>query len=158
MTTMLTPSCRSHAITAWVWPSDIDHMGHVNNAVYLRWVQDAVIAHWREGARADAVDRYLWIAIRHEINYLRPAYLGDVVSVETVARAMRGARATFTTIIRRGELVLCEVESMWCCLDAEHQRPARLPREIAAPFLDDTPYSAWVVAGRPSVAAPAAND
>jgi len=57
--------------------ADIDHMGHVNNAVYLRWVQDAVVHYWEAVAPAEAVARHLWVALKHEISYLRPAFLGD---------------------------------------------------------------------------------
>ena len=65
----------AHAIT--VDPVDIDHMGHVNNAVYLRWVQDAVVRYWEAVAPAEAVAQHLWVALKHEISYRRPAFLED---------------------------------------------------------------------------------
>ncbi len=59
----------AHPIT--VDSRDIDHMGHVNNAVYLRWVQDAVTRYWEAVAPAEAVARHLWVALKHEISYRR---------------------------------------------------------------------------------------
>ena len=111
-------------------PEDIDHMGHVNNAVYLRWVQDAVIAHWRAIATPEALARYLWIALRHEINYRRPAFLGDVLDVITTLTDVRGARAYYDTIVKRGAEVLATVHSCWCSLDATTLKPVRLGSEI----------------------------
>jgi acyl-CoA thioester hydrolase len=116
-------------------PADIDHMGHVNNAVYLKWVQDAVVDYWRSVAPPDAVARHLWVALKHEITYLRPTFLQDVVVAEVIAEKVEGARAMFTTVLRRGEEVLSEIKSSWCCLDAVSLRPARLARDIVGRFI-----------------------
>jgi acyl-CoA thioester hydrolase len=122
-----------HAIA--IEPGDIDHMGHVNNAVYLKWVQDAVIDYWRSVAPADAVAGHLWVALKHEITYFKPTFLQDVVVAEVIAQRVQGARAFFSTVVRRGEDVLSEIQSSWCCLDAVTQRPARLARDVIARFL-----------------------
>jgi acyl-CoA thioester hydrolase len=122
-----------------ILPADIDHMGHVNNSVYLKWVQDAVVDYWRSVAPPDAVARHLWVALKHEITYLRPTFLQDNVVAEVIAEKVEGARAFFTTILRCGEDVLSEIKSSWCCLDAATQRPVRLAREIASRFLSPAP-------------------
>ena len=119
------------AITA----DDIDHMGHVNNSVYLKWVQEAVIRYWESLAPPEAVARHLWVALKHEISYRRPTFVDDTVVADVIAEKVEGARALFTTVIKRGEEVLAEVKSTWCCLDAVSHRPARLARDIAARFL-----------------------
>ena len=124
-----------HALA--VAPDDIDFMGHVNNSVYLKWVQEAVIAYWRRVAPAEAVAQHLWVALKHEITYRRPAFLEDNVVAQVVAEGMHGARAFFHTLIKRGEDVLAEVKSSWCCLDASTQRPARLAREVVRMFVGE---------------------
>ena len=116
-------------------PADIDHMGHVNNAVYLKWVQDAVIDYWRSVAPPDAVAAHLWVALKHEITYRKPTFLQDVVVAEVIAEKVQGARAMFRTVLKRGEDVLSEIQSSWCCLDAVTQRPARLARDVVGRFL-----------------------
>ena len=120
-----------------ILPADIDHMGHVNNSVYLKWVQEAVIRYWESLAPPEAVARHLWVALSHEINYRRPTFLDDIVVADVIAEKVEGAKALFTTVIKRGETVLAEVKSSWCCLDAVSKRPARLARDIAARFLVD---------------------
>jgi acyl-CoA thioester hydrolase len=122
-----------HAIA--IDPADIDHMGHVNNSVYLKWVQEAVVRYWESLAPPDAIARHLWVALKHEISYRRPTFLDDVVVADVIADKVEGAKALFTTVIKRGEDVLAEVKSTWCCLDAQSLRPARLARDIAARFL-----------------------
>ncbi|MFN3388786.1 MAG: acyl-CoA thioesterase [Allosphingosinicella sp.] len=117
--------------------ADIDHMGHVNNSVYLRWVQDAVVRYWESAAPAEAVANHLWVALKHEISYRKPAFLEDVVVADVIAEQVQGARAFFSTVIRRGEEVLAEVKSCWCCLDSASKRPARLARDVAKLFLPD---------------------
>ena len=118
-----------------VLPDDIDFMGHVNNARYLNWVQEAVLAHWRKLAPAEEIASKAWVALKHEITYRKPAFLDDDVIANTVLEQFKGARAFYTTIIRRGEEVLAEVQSSWCCIDAETLKPARIGEHLRAFFL-----------------------
>ena len=118
-------------------PGDIDFMGHVNNARYLSWVQDAVVAHWQKIAPPTAVAAHAWVALKHEITYRKPAFLNDDVVATTVLESFQGARAFYNTLIKRGEEVLAEVKSSWCCLDAKTLRPARIAQEWARHFFRD---------------------
>ena len=125
----------AHLFPIRILPEDIDFMGHVNNSRYLNWVQDAVLEHWRKLAPPDAVAARAWVALKHEISYRRPAFLGDTdVVATTVLESIQGARAFYQTVIKRGEDVLAEVKSSWCCIDAETLRPARISADIAAYF------------------------
>lgn len=114
---------------------DIDFMGHVNNARYLSWVQDAVLAHWNSLAPPDAVARYLWVALKHEITYRKPAFLDDEVIATVILEKVQGARSFYETLIKRGEDVLAEVKSSWCCIDAKTLRPVRIATELIEDFL-----------------------
>lgn len=125
----------THEFAVEVDPADIDFMGHVNNASYLKWVQAAVIHHWERIAPAEAVLAHLWVALRHDITYRKPTFLGDSVTAVVLLEKFVGARAFYDTVIRRGEEVLAEVKSTWCCLDADTHRPARLGRDIVERFL-----------------------
>ena len=125
---------RTHHHAIGILPADIDFMGHVNNARYLNWVQDAVIAHWQKLAPPQAVAAHLWVALKHEITYRKPAFLNDDVIATVVLEKVEGARAFYETLIKRGEDVLAEVKSSWCCIDAETLRPARIAKDIAAHF------------------------
>ena len=127
-------TAHTHAIG--IVPADIDFMGHVNNATYLKWVQDAVVGHWQKLAPAEAVARHLWVALRHEITYRKPAFLDDEVFASVVLEKVHGARAFYRTLIQRGEEVLAEVTSSWCCVDAETLKPSRIAKDIADHFLN----------------------
>lgn len=127
-------SAKPFAFPIKVIPSDIDFMGHVNNARYLNWVQDAVLAHWRKLAPPQAVAERAWVAIKHEITYRRPAFLDDDVIANTVLEKIQGASAFYSTVIERGGEVLAEVKSRWCCIDAATLRPARISEEVARFF------------------------
>ena len=127
-------SAKPFAFPITVVPEDIDFLGHVNNARYLAWVQDAVLAHWRKLAPADEVASKAWVALKHEITYRKPAFLEDDVIARTVLESIKGARAFYSTVIHRGEEVLAEVKSSWCCIDAETLRPARIGEEVSRFF------------------------
>ena len=71
-----------------ILPADIDHMGHVNNSVYLRWVQDAVVRYWESLAPPEAVAKHLWVALKHEISYRRPTFLDDIVVADVIAEKL----------------------------------------------------------------------
>ncbi|WJS97781.1 acyl-CoA thioesterase [Novosphingobium humi] len=131
------PASSPHRFPIKIAPGDIDFMGHVNNAVYLTWVQAAVIDYWRSVAPQDAVAQHLWVALKHEITFLKPTFLGDTVFAEVIAEKAQGARTFFKTMIMRGEVLVTEVQSIWCCLDAATRRPARLAKEVLTRFLPE---------------------
>ena len=124
----------AHTYRIGIEPNDIDFMGHVNNATYLKWVQEAVVSHWEKVAPAEAVAKHLWVALKHEITYRKPAFLDDEVIAQVVLEHVHGARAFYQTLIKRGEEVLAEVKSSWCCLDAATLRPSRLAQDLVARF------------------------
>jgi acyl-CoA thioester hydrolase len=130
----VTPSASRHDHSISVKSSEIDFMGHVNNANYLNWVQEAVIAHWKKFAPPAAVAGHLWVALKHEITYRKPAFLDDEVIATVMLEKVHGARAFYETVIKRGEEVLAEVKSSWCCIDAETLRPARLADDVKRLF------------------------
>lgn len=130
-------SAASHIHPIAITSDDIDFMGHVNNARYLGWVQDAVLSHWRNIAPSDAVASRAWVALKHEITYRKPAFLDDDVVARTVLESIKGARAFYSTVIQRGEDVLAEIHSSWCCIDSETLRPARIGEEISKFFFRD---------------------
>ena len=118
--------------------ADIDELGHVNNIVYLRYAQDVAIAHWRARASAEMLANYVWVVMRHEVDYRAPLTLGDEVDVRTwVDDAARGpAWARFVAIHKAGAArPAAEIKSNWCLLDAHTRRIKRVPPELVARFL-----------------------
>jgi acyl-CoA thioester hydrolase len=133
-------ACNQHRTASHRFPldiesGDIDFMGHVNNASYLKWVQAAVLDNWNALAPAEVAAKHLWVALKHEITYLKPAFLEDDVFATVILERVQGARAFYETVIRRREEVLAEVKSSRCCIDAETRRPARIARDIVQRFL-----------------------
>ncbi|MBM7408182.1 MULTISPECIES: acyl-CoA thioesterase [Sphingomonas] len=133
---------KGHFCTFQVVASDIDHMGHVNNTVYLRWVQDAVTAFWTQNAPGDLVHSVAWIALKHEISYRCPAFLEERVDVQMLLERVVGAKAFFDATVRRGETVLAEVRSVWCSVDVTSLRPVRLARSARNLFLSGSEATA----------------
>ena len=120
-------------------PSDIDELGHVNNVVYLSWVQDVAMAHWVFLTTQAQRAKYVWVALRHEIDYEAEAVLGDVILARTWTGLRRGVRfSRHTEIIHisesDGEKILATALTEWCPLNRSNSRPTRLPTEIAAFF------------------------
>src|SRR3546814_19018280 len=118
-----------HDFAVSIEPADIDFMGHVNNASYLKWVQAAVLSHWRRIAPPDAVAAHLWVALKHEITYRKPAFLEDQIVATVMLEKVQRESAFYETVIKRGEEVLAEVKSRGFCLDANTLRPARSSEE-----------------------------
>lgn len=123
------------SLTVQVAAADIDRMGHVNNAVYLRWIEEAVHAHWKALATPEELAAFDWLAVRHEIDYRRPAHIGDRVRVETRIVETRRVRAWYETRIICGSETLVEARSCWCCVDARTHRLIPIPTDTTMRFL-----------------------
>ena len=144
-------------MTVPVVPADIDEQNHVNNTVYLRWVQEVATAHWRALASADAQAVIGWVVLRHEIDYKSPASLGDEILLRTwVGAASRLKFERFTEIRRRIDLPksasrtdssggedgsaavdnqLCaQARTLWVPIDTRTGKPTRVSAEVRARF------------------------
>jgi acyl-CoA thioester hydrolase len=116
--------------------ADIDELGHVNNVTYVRWVQDAAVAHWRAAAPAEELARLFWIVLRHEIDYLHPAHLEDRIAARTwVGTATRVRFERHTEIVRVTDgRVLARARTLWCPIDAATRKPTAVSAEVRAHF------------------------
>jgi acyl-CoA thioester hydrolase len=119
-----------------VKPTDIDQLGHVNNVVYVRWVQDIAVAHWRAAASADQQDRLLWVVLRHEIDYKSPAVLGDSLAVKTwVGNASALKFERHTEFVRASDgRAIAQARTIWCPIDVKSRRPVAVGADVRESF------------------------
>ena len=119
-----------------VLPADIDELGHVNNVVYLRWVQEAALAHWRALAPAPDQEKLRWVVLRHEIDYKRAAFLGDEIIAQTwVGVASRRTFERHTEVSRASDgRLLARARTLWCPVHPDKGKPASVSGEVRALF------------------------
>ncbi len=117
----------------------IDGQGHVNNLVYLQWMQDAAVAH--SAAQGWDAARYRetgggWVVRSHWIEYLLPAFAGDAVTVATWVANFRKVRSLrkYKIVRTSDDAVLAKAETDWAFISLEHRVPRRIPPELAAAF------------------------
>lgn len=133
---------RRHEIEKTVSAEDIDELGHVNNVVYLQWVNEVAVAHWRRLATPEQQARWVWVAVRHEIDYRKPGLPGDRLVVRTwVADAATGATFDrFTEVVRPADgQVLARARTVWCLIEAATGRPRRVDPALEAQFFEERP-------------------
>ena len=134
-------------MTVLAQPVDIDGQNHVNNTVYLRWVQDVATAHWKSLASAEAQNAIGWIVLRHEIDYRSAATLGDEIVLRTwVGEASRLKFERFTEIRRKIRLretgyggqvdteLLAQARTLWVPIDSRTGKPTRVSAEVREKF------------------------
>ena len=126
-----------------VEPADIDALGHVNNVVYLRWVQEAAVAHWFSLAPAADRDQVRWLVLRHEIDYKHPARPGEAIVARTwVGQASRVRFERHTEILRAADRALrAKALTVWCPIDPRTGRPVAVSAEVRALFSRPGPIS-----------------
>lgn len=119
-----------------VQPTDIDQLGHVNNIVYLRWVQDAAVAHWRSAAPQADQEKLLWVVVRHEIDYQRPALPNEAVLARTwVGTATDHLFERHTELVReRDGKLLARARTLWCPIEPSTGRPTDVSDEVRERF------------------------
>jgi acyl-CoA thioester hydrolase len=118
-------------------PEHIDVLGHVNNAVWVQWMEQIAVAHWEAVADPAHKDAYYWVVVRHEIDYLRAAYEGDrIVGRTWVGEAPKGAKFDRHLEFTGADGKLCvQARTTWAVIDKAAGRPIRVPSEVVAPFL-----------------------
>ncbi|HEY0958119.1 MAG TPA: acyl-CoA thioesterase [Novosphingobium sp.] len=129
---------KKFALTFTACPEHIDVMGHVNNAVWVQWMEAIATAHWEAAATPEHVATYAWLVTRHEIDYRGNIRLGESVLAETFvpdppAIARFDRRVDFRN--HAGKAIV-SARTTWVMIDRETERVVRVPAEVAARFLD----------------------
>ena len=117
-----------------VQAGDIDAQGHVNNVRYLQWIQDVAVAHWLSKATENQKANVTWVVMRHEVDYLRPAFEGEEVTATTWVGENNGAKWERFTEIKRDDKILVKAKSIWVALGKQTLRPRRVDAELKQTF------------------------
>ena len=123
----------------FVVPKDaIDGNGHVNNVVYIQWIQDVAIRHSDAcgGTMILEATDFTWVVRSHSVNYLKPAFEGDLLEARTWVAAMRRVRSLRRTAFVRasdGE-VIATGATEWVMVDESTGRPCAIPENVSAVF------------------------
>lgn len=124
------------SISIAILESDIDELGHVNNIVYLRWVQDAAVAHWKAAATEEQQKNILWVVRRHEIEYRQAAHLGDEIIAETwVGGASELVFERHTEILHfHDRKLLAKARTLWIPINSKSGKPMRVDSDVRTRF------------------------
>ena len=120
--------------------ADIDEMDHANNVCYIRWMQEAAIAHsthngWSTERYIEA--QWAWVARRHTIDYLQPAFLGDELVVRTWVADFKPVRSRrkYLVIRKSDNALIAAAETNWAFVSTETRRPVKIPPPVAECFV-----------------------
>lgn len=117
-----------------VTEDDLDQLNHVNNVVYLKWVQQVAESHWRVRASEILQSTLIWVVLSHFIEYKKPAKLGDELRLETYVTETHGVRSTRHVEIYREDTLLAQARTEWCLVHKATLKPTRVTDEIVQLF------------------------
>ena len=119
----------------------IDQLGHVNNVVYLQWVQDIATEDWLRSATAEQQQSLLWVAAKHEIEYRRPAFESEKLIISTwVGPASDKLFTRFTEIVRKADnKLVAKAKTHWAPIDARTMRPTKVGDDVYERFAIEPP-------------------
>jgi acyl-CoA thioester hydrolase len=125
-----------HTLTFTAQPEHIDELGHVNNAVWVDWIQQIATSHWAAVASAEHQAQYIWVVTRHEIDYRGNVGEGDTVMAETfIPTGPTGARFDRRVDFRGPDgKVIVSANTTWAMIDRASGRLARVRDDVTAPF------------------------
>lgn len=126
------PPKKTFSLPILVSKDAIDELGHVNNVVYVQWIQDIAAAHWDSLASVERKKNFVWVVLRHEIDYLGAAFEGDTLTATTwvgVSAGVRSERHVQIVNEKTGKLI-AEAKTVWCLLDGITMKPKRIEEEV----------------------------
>jgi len=113
-----------------VTEDEIDILNHVNNVVYVQWIQDISTKHWNNLTKNSPDLNFVWVVTRHEIDYKGQALLGDNITFKTWVGETKGVTSIRHVEILKGALLLVKAKTTWCMLHAETLKPARITESV----------------------------
>lgn len=117
-------------LTITVSSEDIDTLQHVNNLVYVKWMDEIATSHWSFLTKDTPLPQYVWVVMRHEIDYLKQATLGDKIVVKTWVGETRGITSTRFMEFYNNDILLVKAKTVWAMLNAKTYKPARIREDV----------------------------
>lgn len=108
----------------------IDDLGHVNNVVYLSWAQDVANKHWSLLKADYDTSDFVWVVLRHEIDYRGQAVLGDQIIVKTWVGETAGIKSVRYIEFFKASKSIVKIKTTWCLVDSKSLRPKRINGDV----------------------------
>lgn len=113
-----------------VYSKDIDTLKHVNNLVYVKWMDKIAIEHYAFLTKDNPLPQYVWVVTRHEIDYLKQATLGDKITVKTWVGETKGITSIRFMNFYKDNLLLVKAKTVWLMLDSKTLKPTRIRENV----------------------------
>jgi acyl-CoA thioester hydrolase len=113
-----------------VTSEDIDNLNHVNNVVYVKWMDTVAFEHWSFLTSGNPLPEYIWVVLRHEIDYQMQAVLGDTITVKTWVGETSGFKSERYMEFYKKDALLVKAKTIWGMLDAKTYKPARIRENV----------------------------
>ena len=124
-------------LTITVSSEDIDTLHHVNNLVYVKWMDKIATTHWDFLTKDNPLPQYIWVVMRHEIDYLKQATLGDEIVVKTWVGETRGITSVRFMEFYKNDVLLVKAKTVWAMLHAETFKPTRIREDVLKVLLPE---------------------
>ena len=108
----------------------LDDLQHVNNVVFLQWVQDLAGAHWLSKSNDTFNKAFYWVVLDHFIEYKGQAFFDDELIAKTFVQKNEGVRSLRVVEFYKNEVLIVSAKTNWCLIDRAKNRPARVPKEV----------------------------
>src|SRR5512141_596711 len=119
-------------------PESIDANGHVNNVVYVQWMQDIAVEHYSSigGVEAQGPDS-TWVVREHKIEYFLPAFAGEEIEIHTWVENVRRVRSLrkYEFVRKSDSKTLVKGETDWVFVDVKSGMPRAIPEDVSKVFL-----------------------
>ena len=119
-----------YTLTITVSPEDLDLLHHVNNLVYVKWMDKIATNHWAHLTKDTPLPQYVWVVVRHEIDYLKQAILGDEIIVKTWVGETKGVTSVRFMEFYKNDILLVKAKTTWAMLDAITSKPSRIRENV----------------------------
>ena len=110
-----------------VVPEDLDELNHVNNVRYFDFLQQVAVAHWYGSVPKELSESMRWVVKKHEIEYFKPAFLGDILKINTWVNEFSGVTSLRNYEIYKNEQLILTAQTLWVAINPETMRLKRLP-------------------------------
>ena len=120
----------TYQYTKTVLIDHIDALNHVNNVVYIEWINEISENHWELLSNNKLNLKYFWVVLKHDVDYFGQALLGDELVIKTQVKESVGVKSIREVEIYKGNKLLVKGKTTWCLIDAQTQKPKRINTDI----------------------------